>query len=133
MKLLLAAFLVAHALLHASYLSPAPPRTAGGPEWPFQLAGSWLVTGLGIDPAPVRALGAALVITTVVLLVGAALATVGWLVPSSWWAGLVTAGAAASLVTLALYFHPWLVLGVAIDVVMLWAVLVSRWEPSSIG
>lgn len=31
MKLILAAFLAAHALIHASYLTPAPPRTADGP------------------------------------------------------------------------------------------------------
>ena len=44
MKLALAGFLVVHALIHASFLTPAPPRTAGGPEWPFEMSRSWLVT-----------------------------------------------------------------------------------------
>ena len=82
MKLLLAAFLAAHGLIHISYLTPAPPRTAGGPEWPFELARSWLVTGAGLDPGVARAAGTALVALTVALLVTAALAAVGWIVPT---------------------------------------------------
>jgi hypothetical protein len=130
MKFLLAAFLAAHAAIHASYLTPAPPRTAGGPEWPFELGRSWLIGGLRLDPALVRPLGIVLAGATVVLLFAAALATVGWL-PEAWWSGLVVAGATTSLVTLALFFHPWLVLGVAIDAVLLWAVLVTSWAPTA--
>ena len=62
MKLLFGVFLIAHALIHVSYLTPPPPRTAGGPEWPFELTRSWLVTGLGIDPGVVRSAGATLAI-----------------------------------------------------------------------
>jgi hypothetical protein len=131
MKLLLAAFLAAHALIHASYLAPAPPRTAGGPEWPFEMAKSWAVTGIGLDVGLVRTLGTALVIVTVALLGAAALATLGWLVPPSWWPGLVVGGVAASVLTLALFFHPWIVLGFAIDAALLWLVMVADWLPAS--
>jgi hypothetical protein len=34
---------------------------------------------------------------------------------------------------LVLFFHPWLVLGMAIDLVLLWAVLVNGWEATAIG
>jgi hypothetical protein len=129
MDWLIAAFLVAHALIHMSYLAPAPPRTAGGPEWPFELTRSWTVSALGLEAGVARSVGAALVATTVVLFVLAALATVGWLVPASWWAPLVVAGAGSSLLTLALFFHPWLVLGIAIDAGLLWLVLVAGWVP----
>lgn len=129
MKLLLAAFLAAHALIHVSYLTPAPARTAGGPEWPFEMGRSWLVTGPGLDPALVRALGTALVIVTIALLVAAALATVGWIVPAGWWPSLVVGGAVASVLTLTVFFHPWILLGLAIDAALLWAVLVSEWMP----
>jgi hypothetical protein len=30
---------------------------------------------------------------------------------------------------LLLFFHPWLVLGIAIDLGLLWAVLVADWTP----
>jgi hypothetical protein len=43
------------------------------------------------------------------------------------------AGAATSLVTLLLFFHPWLVLGVLIDVVLLWSVIGAGWTPDRIG
>jgi hypothetical protein len=133
MRLLLAGFLVAHALIHVSYLTPAPPKTADGPEWPFELTRSWLVTGLQLDPAVARSLGVALVAVTVALLVAAGLATASWLVPSGWWSGLVISGAVSSVLTLALFFHPWLILGVAIDAALLWAVLVGEWLPLATG
>jgi hypothetical protein len=130
MNLLLGAFLAAHALIHVSFLTPAPPRTAGGPEWPFEMARSWLVTGAGLDAALIRALGTALVVATIALLAAAGLATVGWMVPPDWWSALVVWGAAASALTLILFFHPWLVLGLAIDAALLWAVLVMGWSPA---
>jgi hypothetical protein len=34
--------------------------------------------------------------------------------------------------TLGLFFHPWLLLGIAIDLVLLWAV-VSGWRPFALG
>ena len=131
MKLLLAAFLAAHALIHVSYLTPAPPRTAGGPEWPFEMTRTWLLSGIGLDPALVRTVGTALVIVTIALLLAAALATAGWLVPASLWQVLLVAGAAASVLTLALFFHPWIVLGFAIDAALLWAALVAGWVPAA--
>jgi hypothetical protein len=133
MSLFLAAFLAAHALIHLSYLAPAPPRTAAGPEWPFEMANSWLVTAVGVDPGVVRALGTALVVVTVALFLTAALATLGWVVPTSWWPALALGGAIASALTLVLFFHPWLVVGLAIDAALVWAVLVVGWTPKAIG
>ena len=132
MSLLLAGLLVAHALIHISYVTPAPPRTAGGPEWPFDLTRSWLVTGLRMDAGVVRALGSALVAATTTLLVAAGLATVGWLIPSGWWPGLVVSGAGLSILTLGVFFHPWLILGIAIDAALLGAVL-AGWQPIGAG
>ena len=133
MKLVLALFLAAHGPIHASFLSPAPPRTAAGPEWPFELTRSWLVTGLQLDPAFVRPAGIGLAVASAVLLLLAGMSTVGWLVPAEWWSGLAVAGAAASLVTLLLFFHPWLVLGVVIDLAVLWLVIGAGWTPDGIG
>lgn len=131
MKLLFAAFLIGHALIHASYLSPAPPRTADGPQWPFEMAQSWLVTGAGLDPGFVRSLGTAMVLATIALLVAAGLATAGWLVPAEWWSALVVGGATASALTLGMFFHPWIVLGFVIDAALLWAAGVMRWSPAA--
>jgi hypothetical protein len=129
LKLLLAAFLLAHGLIHASFLSPTPPQTAAGPEWPFEMSRSWLVTGMGVDPTLVRLLGIVLIAISLAAFALAALSTVGVLVPSASWAALVIVGAAASLTQLAFFFHPWLVLGLLIDAVLLWAVTVQQWTP----
>ncbi|HEX7172974.1 MAG TPA: hypothetical protein VF365_10250 [Candidatus Limnocylindria bacterium] len=133
MKLLLAAFLAAHALIHVSYLTPAPPRTAGGPEWPFEMARSWTVAATRVDPQLVRAIGSVLVIATIVLLAAAALASLGWVVPASAWPLLVVAGATASAITLVVFFDPWIVLGLAIDAGLLWAAIAAGWSPAAIS
>jgi hypothetical protein len=132
MKLLVAAFLAAHALIHVSYLAPAPRQASGGPEWPFEMTRSWLVSALQLDPGLVRVAGTALVAVTVALLVAAGLAAAGWFVPAAWWPALAVSGAAASLATLLVFFHPWILLGIAIDLALLWAILALGWRPDGI-
>ena len=78
-----------------------------------------------------RILGVGLVAITVATLVMAALSTVGLLLPADWWRALVGVGAAASLLTLAVFFNPQLLLGPTIDLVLLWLVLASAWSPST--
>jgi hypothetical protein len=55
------------------------------------------------------------------------------LLPAGSWTTGVTIGALASLVLLGLFFHPWLVLGIGIDLFLLWAVLVAAWSPAQVG
>jgi hypothetical protein len=52
-------------------------------------------------------------------------------VPSGWWTPLVVGGAVASALTLVVFFHPWIVLGLAIDAALLWATLVAGWSPAT--
>ncbi len=132
MKLLFAALLAAHALIHVSYLTPAPPRTAGGPEWPFELTRSWLVTAFQLDPSLARGIGIGVAGASIILLGAAAMATAGWIVPSGWWLPLIVAGSVSSLLTLGLFFHPWLLLGVVIDLGLLW-VAFGGWRPFALG
>jgi hypothetical protein len=127
-RLLFAGFLLAHGAIHASFLSPRPPATAGGPAWPFELARSWVLTPLGVQPETARLLGMALVAATVGAFALAALAATGPL-PAELWGPTTAVGAVASLALLVLFFHPWLVLGLAIDLGLLWAVFVASWTP----
>ncbi len=48
MKFLLATFLAAHALIHISYVTPAPPLASAGMLLVFQ---PWLALGLVIEVA----------------------------------------------------------------------------------
>jgi hypothetical protein len=131
-RLLLAAFLLAHAAIHAGFVSPRPPATAGSPAWPFELGRSWILGPLGLDSGFGRTLGLALVALTLGGFALAALAALG-LLPAGLWPVAVTIGALASIAVLAVFFHPWLVLGVAIDLALLWAVLAANWAPEGMS
>ena len=130
-RLLVAALLLGHALIHLGFVSPRPPATAGGPAWPFELSRSWLLDALGAGSDLNRLVGTALIAVTVAGFALAVLAAVG-VMPTLWAAG-IAAGAVGSLGVLVLFFHPWLTLGLAIDLALLWVVLVARWTPESLA
>jgi hypothetical protein len=102
--------------------------TAAGPAWPFDLRRSWILTPLGTSDAATRALGLALVALTLAGFVLAALVALG-LGPAALWIPAVTIGSVASIGLLLLFFHPWLVLGLVIDVGLLLAVHLGGWSP----
>ena len=131
-KWLLAGFLVAHGLIHLLFFAPAPAASASGPEWPFDLGQSWLVGNAGLDAGLARAIGAALVIVVAGAFVLSGLATAGVAVPSGWWRPLVAVSAVISVVMLALFFNPQLLLGLAIDGVLLGVVVTAIWTPASV-
>jgi hypothetical protein len=127
---LVALFLVAHAAIHLSYLAPRPMATAAGPAWPFDLRRSWILTPLGAPDAATRALGLALVALTMAGLLLAASVVLG-LAPAGLWVPAITIGALASMGLLVLFFHPWLVVGVVVDVFLLFVVLAGGWRPDT--
>jgi len=126
-----ALLLIAHGLVHASFISPRPPDKPGAPQWPFDLSRSRVLTPLGLGSGASRGIGIGLLVVTVAGYVVAALALLG-ILPALFVPGIV-AGSAASLVMLALFFHPWLVLGVVIDIVLLWAVLLNGWRADGVA
>jgi hypothetical protein len=128
---LIAAFLLAHAAIHASFIAPRPPVTAGGPIWPFELGKSWLLGPIGLDAEAIRMVGLALIAVTMGGFALAALTAIG-LTPDGLWPAAMTIGSIGSMALLGLYFSPWFVVGVAIDVVLLWAVLITDWAPDGV-
>jgi hypothetical protein len=129
---LLAALLLAHGWVHVMFVFPAPAEataTAGGIAYPFDMSRSWLITSAGMDAGMVRSMGIAVMGLTLGGFVLTALATVGWLVPSGWWAPLLVASAASSSVMLALFYSPALILGFAINIALWALVLTSHWSP----
>lgn len=130
-RLLLAAFLLAHGAIHAGFVWARPAQT-GGPPWPFDLGRSWALAPLGLSPDVARLLGLALVAVTIAGFAIAAVAALGFL-PAGVWPAAAAVGAVASLALLGVFFHPWLVLGVAIDLALLWAVLIADWTPDGLA
>jgi hypothetical protein len=124
-EIVLALFLAAHGLIHLGYVTPAPPD----PRYPFKLDKSWLISSLHVDASYVRILGTALGALTVLGYTLAALAIMGIIVPEPLWQPLTIVSSALSLLLLILFWHPWLVIGIAIDAFLLLALLVLRWQP----
>jgi hypothetical protein len=128
---LLALLLAAHGWVHLMYLFPKPSVTPGAPPYPFDFDRSWLIDRARLDAGRVRQLGTLLVVGVAILHTLAALSTVGLLVPGSWWAGLVVAAALSSSLALALLWSPTLLLGVIIDLALLWLVASGTWSPGA--
>jgi hypothetical protein len=120
-------FLAAHGLIHLAYVAPVPPD----PKYPFNLHKSWLITSLGMNEPTVYTLGMVLSILTVVGFALAGLAAVGLIVPRDWWGVLTLLSALLSLLLLGLFWHPWLVLGVVIDLALILAWVGLDWQPFS--
>lgn len=104
-RLLFTGLLVAHGLIHASYLAPAP-AAAGGPPWQLHLDRSWLPTRLRVPAAAMGPAGRALV-------------------PRSGCRSAPHGGRRRrpSPVQLTVWFYWWLPAGVAIDVALIVALV----------
>lgn len=125
-KFALGLFLAAHGLIHLGYVAPAP---TADPGYPFNLSKSWLITGVGLDESTVRLVGIALSLLTVIGFALSGLAAAGIIIPPDWGLPLTVAASIASLLLLVLTWHTWLVVGVAIDIALLVAVLWLGWKP----
>jgi hypothetical protein len=116
--LIIAALVFVHGAIHLSYLAPHPPEATAGPPWPFALDRSWVLRRFDVPPDVMRLLGLALTAVTFATLTLAAISIVG-LIPTELWPPAVAIGAGTSLALLLLFFHPWLVIGLVIDVALL--------------
>ncbi len=121
MSLLLALFLVVHGGVHIGYIC--------GPAWPFVATDPWLVTAIGASPDAVRTVGVALVLVTFFAFLIAAPTAVG-ILPSRLWAPLIAVGSIASAIVLVMFITPGTIPGLAIDALLLWAVLARKWRPA---
>jgi hypothetical protein len=129
----LAAILFGHGWVHLMFLFPKPGSPEGGKpatDWPFDLRASWLATRTGSGHGAFVAMGRVLVVVTFVLSTLAALATVGIMVPAAWWQGLVIASSVASLAMLVVWFAPMLLLGILIDIALVWLAIGGPWSPA---
>jgi hypothetical protein len=125
----LAGAIVAHGLIHALFFSPVPAGEAGR-TWPFNFSQSWL-SGAGLGADPIRVLGTILVIAVIGAALVAGLATVGLVIPTDWWRPAVAVFAAVSALTLAVYFEPQLLLGLAMDGALIGLVVTAAWTPAT--
>lgn len=124
-RLLLGLFIIAHGLVHPILAAVPGPAPAGAPPVPGSFwTQSWL---FGRGPAAKATLFIFTGVTALALLAaGLSLLNV---LPGAWTPALWAFGAALSLATLVLFWHPWLVLGIVIDLAMLAA---GKWAAASL-
>jgi len=130
---LFAAFLLGHGWVHTMYVMPQPKVSAAGAkgaQWPFELDHSPILSAIGLAPGGQRTLGSLLVAATVAGYSVAAMATIPLILPASSWPALVVASSVVSLALIGVFFHRNLLVGVAIDVVLLAVCFSSVWLPA---
>ena len=110
-------FLIAHGLVHALYFVKSDD-----PAFPMTAARSWLVTRAGIPLRPVRVMVACLAVGALIGFCLLALSYWGFLVPAEWFTGLALVSATLSLLLIAVTWNVQFVVGVAINVAIIyWA------------
>jgi len=127
--LIIAIFLMAHGWVHMS-LTYVPVPQPGAMRTPFMPAWwrdavdpAWPIMRLGLPGAVVRRLGWALWVLVVGLYTLAGLALIFATGMTGLWQGLAVGGSVVSLILLGLYWHPWLPVGVLIDLAIIALVL----------
>ncbi len=100
------------------------PKNAA-PSWPTTK--SRLFGSLGMSQDSQRKLAIALMAIAALLLIGGSLGVLGITAIVDMWPSLVIAGAIVSALTLVLYFSPWWLGGIAINVVLILALAVFKW------
>lgn len=135
---LFAAFLFGHGWVHTMYLmrqpsaqpSVQPSAAPSASEWAFPpLNHSWLLSPTGTPPAASQLLGRLLVVAAALLYTLGALATIPLLVPATLWAALIISATIASAALMVVFFHRNLVIGLAIDAVLLLVAVMAVWSP----
>ncbi|HEX6230809.1 MAG TPA: hypothetical protein VF029_03775 [Actinomycetota bacterium] len=118
LRIVVGLFLIAHGLVHLLYLGPRPEDD---PRFPFVPEDRWFARAVGLEPGGAKAVagGIAIACALVLLVSGIAL-----FVDADLWEPTAAIGAVISLVVLLLFFHRWLLIGIAIDV----AILASVWS-----
>lgn len=132
-EIIIAVFLIAHGLVHSLLaIAPDPGDPAAKAGAFFTSANrSWLLHQLNLDGTTVQWIGIILVglSTTGFVLAGAGILGLSGL--AALWRPLVVISAAISLLLLGLFWHPWLPVGVLINVGVLASLLLFNWPPSN--
>jgi len=125
MTVVLVLLLAVHGLLHLAVWLPHPAPEPAKPP-PFEPDHSAVLTALAVPPLVARSVAHGLAVTAATTYV---LAALGVAVGSDWAVAMAACAAAVGLIVKALFFHPWLVVGVALDVAVLAAAL-TGWPVS---
>ena len=131
LKIALALFLIAHGLVHSILaIAPNPSDPDAKPGTFFTaVERSWLLPQLGLDTTTIRWIGIILVALSTIGFILAGLGVLGVPGLNTIWRTVSVISACLSLLLLILFWHPWLIVGVLIDIGILLALLWAKWPP----
>ena len=128
MTTVVAIFLILHGLVHA-ILAMVPSPGAAEPVFATFFSKSWLLSGLGLSESAGKPLALILAAIATIGFIMTGLALLDFLVPFDWWQTLAVVSAVVSLLLLVIFWHPYVIVGVVIDGVILVVVLFTEWTP----
>ena len=130
----MAIFLISHGLVHAGLAAAPNPSDANAKPGAFFSSAerSWLLPQLGLNSSTVQWIGITLVALSTLGFVLAGLGIFGVVGLITIWRVVSVIAACVSLILLILFWHPWLPVGVLIDVGILIALLWAKWPPADL-
>ena len=129
LKTALAIFVIAHGLVHAILAvapNPADPNAKPGAFF-TATERSWLLPQLGLNAETIQWVGIILVVLSTLGFILSGLGIFGVAGLSAIWRTVSVLSAGVSLLLLIIFWHPWLPVGVLIDIGTLGALLVLNW------
>ena len=139
LKYLIAVILIGHGLIVGAQSlgnfgggSSQPANPAWLSWWPTTLGRSWLLAALKLEGTLIDKVFGLFWLASGLCIVAAALGILGFIIPRELWRTLAICGASGSLIMLLLYFHPFLIVGILLDVVILSTLLWTKWTPEAL-
>ena len=134
LKIALGILFILHGLVHVALAAAPDPGDDETKPGAFFTAvdRSWLLLQLGLSAAAIRWTGLILVALSTVGFVLAGLGILGLPGLSAIWRSAAVVSSCLSLLLLIIFWHPWLIVGVLIDVSILFALLWAQWPPAEL-
>jgi len=131
LKTALAIFIIAHGLVHAILAVAPNPADPNAKPLAFFTATerSWLLPQLGLNSVTIQWVGIILIALSTMGFILAGLGIFGVAGLSIIWRTVAIISAGFSLLLLITFWHPWLPVGVLIDIGTLGTLLVLNWPP----
>jgi hypothetical protein len=131
LKTALAIFIILHGLVHTILAIAPNPADPGAKPGAFFTATerSWLLPQFGLNATTIQWIGIILVVLSTLGFILAGLGVFGVAGLGTIWRTIAIISAIISLLLLIIFWHPWLPIGVLIDIGTLITLLVLHWPP----
>jgi len=133
-KIIIALFLIAHGLVHAGLAAAPNPNDSKSKPGAFFTSPerSWLLPQLGLNAAAVQWIGIIFVALATLGFVLAGLGVFGVPGLTEIWRTVAVVSAVVSLLLLVLFWHPWIIVGILIDIGIIISLVWANWPSAEL-